>query len=299
MLKALTLRRKALKFRKELRAEKSRKLGLNTFGVVFENGKTEKQVAGPCYASLLRMREDGYKTYIYDDQRNYTTRTSNNAKNGGVEYFIDIPRSDVWMQDKKEIMMMKKYVGWITRKSPYSPAFITKGFTVIRDKGVLFRTSQTSQLTVAAAICIRYLHEHNYVPSVWYKFVRGGVEEHIAFWLAHNVNRSGDTYTYMNSRCNGHAAFGPAKNMEALKNFINRTSKIKTTFKKTGEYRGMDTQFGMSQSPLNPERYMSGKTVTVDSRWGGRPEQRTSIDFNKINENLKRLHKQLGVECKK
>lgn len=159
------LKKIAIAFAKELMDKRA---GLDTFGFVYEDGKTEKRSSQPCYAEVRRS-----------------------GMEGRIAFFV-------FSHDMKNVVRtpeIDKYIRYIITRSPYKDGFILKSVGPCWTRAHIIEANRTPQEIIGAAILLRYLTEMPSKIQLWNSFVKGGMSEDLALVLIHMCKRtSADTF---------------------------------------------------------------------------------------------------------
>lgn len=96
--------------------------------------------------------------------------------------------SDICASDEEAKKVLKAWLGWLFKRSPYKGAYVTTNVAKCIDaEGVAVRLSEYNNKAYCALCAIRYLSEGRY-PSIvysWYKLTRRGVDPMVALYFAH------------------------------------------------------------------------------------------------------------------
>ncbi|AUG88567.1 hypothetical protein [Pseudomonas phage TC6] len=89
------------------------------------------------------------------------------------------------------------YLDWLLNRSPYSKVFVTKSAKdAIKNSCIIADSSAPSNLLAAGLVASRRLWEANHILIVWHDLVHAGMNEDLAFWVAHKsqarANRAGN-----------------------------------------------------------------------------------------------------------
>ena len=78
------------------------------------------------------------------------------------------------------------YLDWLLKRSPYASAFLYKsGRNALKNKCVVVRANVPSNVMAGGLVASRRLWEYSNIAVVWCDLVKEGVDESLAFYLAH------------------------------------------------------------------------------------------------------------------
>lgn len=124
--------------------------------------------------------------------------------------------------DKKEGVA---FLDWLLNRSPYSEVFVTKSAKgAIKNSCIIADSNYPSNLLAAGLVASRRLWEYNEVVIVWHDLVKAGMNEDLAYWVAHKAQcRSNRTGNIGFIGCNsGHCSMNPNLfDRDALKAWLN------------------------------------------------------------------------------
>ena len=143
------------------------------------------------------------------------------------------------------------FIDYILNRSPYAETFITKDAVKAREQRYTVSSGDYPANHVAAGmVALRRLWEYTYVAAATYSLAKAGVNEDLAFLLAHLVstgNNPTDGAATTWSAChNGHCSVNPAAmDWPCVKNFLgHKITKPTGKLSAGANYYGYDGMFG-------------------------------------------------------
>ncbi len=117
------------------------------------------------------------------------------------------------------------FLDWLLNRSPYSEVFVTKSAKdAIKNSCIIADSNYPSNLLAAGLVASRRLWEYSEIVIVWYDLVKAGMNEDLAYWVAHKAQcRSDRTGNIGFTGCqSGHCSMNPDLfDREALKAWLN------------------------------------------------------------------------------
>lgn len=117
------------------------------------------------------------------------------------------------------------FLDWLLNRSPYSEVFVTKSAKdAIKNSCIIADSNYPSNLLAAGLVASRRLWEYSEIVIVWYDLVKAGMNEDLAYWVAHKAQcRSNRTGNISFTGCqSGHCSMNPNLfDREALKAWLN------------------------------------------------------------------------------
>lgn len=147
------------------------------------------------------------------------------------------------------------FLDWLLNRSPYASTFVTKSaHQALFEKVIISDTTKPSNLMAAGLVASRRLWEYPHYARLFVDLSKGGMNENLAFWLAHMANftfdRSG-SFTFKAGYCSHCSLSSSYTEAITAKNFIaGSVVKPNKPFIESYEYRGYDAMFGGKASPL-------------------------------------------------
>lgn len=83
-----------------------------------------------------------------------------------------------------------RFYDWLLNRSPWAEVFVTKSGKLGARRGVVCHTNVPSNLLLGGLIASRVAWEHINIMATWGKLTEAGVDESLAFFLAHGVDLS-------------------------------------------------------------------------------------------------------------
>lgn len=186
-----------------------------------------------CHAALSRKYEDHPKDRFAVVNGFQTTY---NGMNGAGKW------EDTSLEDKA------LYLDWLLNRSPYASTFISKNAISSLNYGFSVSDCATpSNLMAAGLVATRRMWEYPYILRVWVDLTKAGVNENLAYYLAHlaacKVNGEGsiswDNPVYGHCSIDSHV-WG----VDSVKNFINNSPKrLNQLYTKNLDYSGYGRMF--------------------------------------------------------
>lgn len=141
------------------------------------------------------------------------------------------------------------FLDWLLNRSPYASTFVTKSaHEALLTKMTISRGDTPSNLMAAGMVASRRLWEYAFVARVFCDLVKVGVNENLAFYLAHIAQCKFDgkgnlSWTALTS---GHCSMNPGvMGCEEVNNFINcKVVKPNKNYCEDSRYGGYDKMFG-------------------------------------------------------
>lgn len=197
-------------------------------------GKKERtSFATVCHAALSRGYED------HPEDRFAVVngfQTTYNGMNGAGKW------EDTNLEDKA------LYLDWLFNRSPYASTFISKN--AIRSLNYGFSVSDCatpSNLMAAGLVATRRMWEYPYVLRVWVDLTKAGVNENLAYYLAHlaSCRVDGTGVLSWNKPAYGHCSIDSHTwGVDSVKNFINNApKKLNKLYTKNINYDGYGMMF--------------------------------------------------------
>lgn len=148
------------------------------------------------------------------------------------------------------------FLDWLLNRSPYSCTFITKSaHEALFYKATISSSDHPSNLMAAGMVASRRLWEYPEVARVFCDLVKAGVNEDLAFYLAHlysgTFDRGGKVgYDGLYA---GHCSIDPRVmgEKELLNWLMHRPVKLNEPYKNSTKYSGYDSMFGHNYQRLN------------------------------------------------
>lgn len=141
-----------------------------------------------------------------------------------------LPKEDVDMQYMQVPLMRpmdigvnpelkKEFLTYLVQRSPYSNAFTVKDIDFIFKHGAILDVHVPNNLMAGAAMLLRTLWEHTYIPNGWKELCDLGVPEDMALLGAHYIKESNGRYKIVKD--GGHRALRPiSMPTSSVKNFL-------------------------------------------------------------------------------
>lgn len=199
-------------------------------------------IATVCHAALSREYE-GHPEDRFAVVNGF--QTAYNGMNGAGKW------EDTSLEDKA------LYLDWLFNRSPYASTFISK--SAIRSLNYGFSVSDCatpSNLMAAGLVATRRMWEYPYILRVWVDLTKAGVNENLAYYLAHlascKVDGTGsiswNSPVYVHCSIDSHL-WG----VDPLKNFINNAPKsLNQLYTKNLNYYGYGRMFSDKDNGANP-----------------------------------------------
>ena len=192
------------------------------------NGEVGRIKTGPCHSEL--------------------------GNDGGCEYVVNFFQhkyeeshgAGKWSDTTDEEKIM--FLDWLANRSPYNDAFFEKDASKMLSWGFCLMTGDVAgNVMGGAVVATRRLWEYTNVLVVWCDLVRSGVEESLAFCLAHHLNGNASregTYNWLNGGA-GHVTLDTyPMTTTTVHNFVTEDAVEYTgKFSKTGNYREYSDMF--------------------------------------------------------
>jgi len=204
--------------------------------------KDRTSFATVCHAALEREYEQHPEdrfAVVNGLQTNY------NGMNGGGKW------TDTSVEDK--IL----YLDWLFNRSPYASTFISKN--AIRSLNYGFSVSDCatpSNLMAAGLVATRRMWEYPYILRVWVDLTKAGVNENLAYYLAHlsSCKVDGTGKLAWNNPVYGHCSIDSHRwGADSLKNFINNTpKKLNQLYTEDIHYSGYGGMFSNKDDVRDP-----------------------------------------------
>ena len=176
--------------------------------------KKRTSFATVCHAALERKYEE------HPEDRFAVVngfQTTYNGMNGAGKW------EDTSLEDKA------LYLDWLFNRSPYASTFISK--SAIRSLNYGFSVSDCatpSNLMAAGLVATRRMWEYPYILRVWVDLTKAGVNENLAYYLAHlaSCKVDGTGSLHWNYPVYGHCSIDSHTwGVDSVKNFINNAPK--------------------------------------------------------------------------
>lgn len=172
-------------------------------------------------------------------------QTDYNGMNGAGKW------TDTSLEDKA------LYLDWLFNRSPYASTFISK--SAIRSLNYGFSVSDCatpSNLMAAGLVATRRMWEYPYILRVWVDLTKAGVNENLAYYLAHlalcKVDGTGEMS--WNSPAYGHCSIDSHLwGVDSVKNFINSApQQLNQLYTKNINYYGYGRMFTEKVNEKDP-----------------------------------------------
>lgn len=205
--------------------------------------KKRTSFATVCHAALERQYEQ------HPEDRFAVVngfQTDYNGMNGAGKW------GDTSLEDKA------LYLDWLFNRSPYASTFISKN--AVRSLNYGFSVSDCatpSNLMAAGLVATRRMWEYPYILRVWVDLTKAGVNENLAYYLAHlaSCKVEGTGKISWNNPVYGHCSIDShVWGVDSVKNFINNApKKLNPLYTEDIHYSGygrMFTEKGSERDPL-------------------------------------------------
>jgi len=157
----------------EIKRKKDWKIGLEALKYNGINGKEDSGIDS--WASYIVLFENGYwKDYTSFEVCHASLLDEINIK---ASYVVS------WVDKTHEYSI--PFISWLIHRSPWSKAIVSKSVRSVFRNGIIMRTDVPSNFMAQALIITRQLWEYPEIVNKWRDLVKGGVDETLAFVLAH------------------------------------------------------------------------------------------------------------------
>lgn len=157
--------------------------------------------------------------------------------------------SELTTLDEDEALI---FLDYLLNRSPYSEVFITKSaHEALLHKMIVGKPSSPSNLLAAGLVASRRLWEYVEVARVFVDLSKAGVDEDLAFYLAHiaraSFDRSGDCD--WNGSKNGHCSMDSnAFGQESMINWLShKPAKLNRPYSESVNYDGYAAMYGIDR----------------------------------------------------
>jgi hypothetical protein len=136
----------------------------------------------------------------------------------------------------------RDFIDWLVNRSPYESVFISKNVDeIVADKCTTVEAKSPSNLMVGALIAARGLWEYTHIGRGWYELYKRGVNENLAFLLAHKANFSTDGNVSFCNNGGGHKSININSGVQGLRRFIlNEPALLNEPYKDCLKYGNID-----------------------------------------------------------
>lgn len=142
------------------------------------------------------------------------------------------------------------FVDYILNRSPYAETFVTKDAeTALKERITVSSGDHPGNLVGAGVVALRRLWEHVYVARAAYDLVQKGVNEDLAFLVAHAIQSpsdiNDDTTVSWTANLNWHTSIDiGVMSFKACKNFMERKlTDPNELYSEAGRYRGYSAMY--------------------------------------------------------
>lgn len=187
-------------------------------------------------AGLTYVKNDGMASVaaVYLDDKVYKNHlivSTNQACHAGLQSLDtnSIAVISGLQSDYKGNLISKEegvaFLDWLLNRSPYSEVFVTKSAKdAIKNSCIIADSNYPSNLLAAGLVASRRLWEYREIVIAWYDLVKAGMNEDLAYWVAHKAQcRSDRTGNISFTGCSfGHCSMNPDLfDRKALKAWLN------------------------------------------------------------------------------
>lgn len=144
------------------------------------------------------------------------------------------------------------YINWLIKRSPYTKAFLSKGAAkVAKDRCIIINPNCPSNIMLGGMIAVRGVSEYKYIARAWLELKNRGVNENLAFILAHHANfgRAG-TVGFLKKSTNHAAVHSYKIDKDYVKAFItNNPVHVLEEYQTSNRYSRINDTWGV-QVPI-------------------------------------------------
>ena len=223
--------------------------GLQNYVVIFKDGQVKNYLTNPCYSALnYPDRVDNYKDVAYIISYMSPTFSGFNFTEGNIAY-----------------------ANWILKRSPWADCFLTKTGSYALNKGIICHGETPSNILIGGLIALRFIDEYPYIPDIWYRLVKVGIDEHLAFLIANSSHFMNNKQAISISQGpGGHNNFPQMFTPSSWWSFMNNKPSYISATKGGFKYSGVENAWyggrgDAKERNIMDERALEGVTL---SQWG-------------------------------
>lgn len=251
---------------------------------VVRNNTINDMETGPCH-SHLGDHGDGISMVVNFFQHNY-------EESHGAGKWSDTT-------DEEKVM----FIDWLANRSPYKDAFLEKDANKMVKWGFCLMTGDCPGNAMGGAVvATRRLWEYTNVLVAWCDLVRGGMNEGVAYCMAHFITGKADKTGKFSWNCNGtgHVTLDTGRiYTDTIHNFVTLENVDWTSkFNKTGNYRSYSDMFTRGGKPIRDIIRTLPKSGKSDANPFAQAAAVYSKDYQSAIADMLSLSSTLMKECK-
>ena len=174
-----------------------------------------------------------------------STNCSASLRSYGGKGNIDCILSGIMREGEKEEFFIP-FINWLTKRSPYADAFISKQASKVgKDKCLIISPNCPSNIMIGGIIAARATYENPHIAKGWMELTNRGVNENLAFMLSHWASFGAGTVGFRRSSQNHYAVQANNIDKDYVKAFVtNSPVKTQPTYQEKAGYSNIQNTWG-------------------------------------------------------